>query len=68
MPRKYRKRVVRPRRKYRKKNRAPNGFQAIAKIGKFIPPTMMVKLRYVEQIQLDPGAAGTPANYFFFNI
>jgi len=62
----YKKRINRRRRRQqRKKKRAPNGFQAIAKIGKFIPPTMMVKLRYVEQISLDPGEGGVPTNYFF---
>lgn len=66
MPRKLRKFKKRPyRRRYRKKNRAPNGFQAIAKVGKFIPPTMMVKLRYVEQITMDAGIGGIPANYYF---
>lgn len=61
MPRKFRK----LKRRVRRKNRAPNGFSAIAKVGKFIPPTFMVKLRYVEQITLDPGVGGIPANYFF---
>lgn len=65
MPKKYKKRIIRRRRFRRRKNRAPNGFQAIAKVGKFIPPTMMVKLRYVEQITLDAGIGGIPANYFF---
>lgn len=53
----------RPRRNKRKKT--ANGFNTIAKIGKFIPPTMMVKLRYVEQISLDPSIGGVPSNYFY---
>lgn len=65
MPRKYRRKRIYRRRRFKKKNRAPNGFQAVAKIGKFIPPTMMIKLRYVQQIQLDPTVGGIPQSYYF---
>jgi len=65
--RKYNRRFKKRRfkRRIKRRNRAPNGFQALVKVGKFIPPTMMVKLRYVEQIKLDPGVGGTLANYFY---
>lgn len=48
-----------------KKKRTANGFNTMATIGKFVAPSMMVRLKYVTQINIDPGAVGTPGNYYF---
>lgn len=49
----------------RGKKKTANGFSTIARVGKFVPPSMMVKLKYVQQISIEPQAAGAPGNYYF---
>ncbi len=64
MPKKYTRKYKK--KQYKRKNKkTANGFNTIARMGHFVAPSMMVKLKYVEQISIDPQTAGQPGNYYF---